>query len=279
MVWSGCITSTLQHQATAMICGSVMISSAVPKQNRSKTPFSWRHPYEQAVCTMRYPPKAPTFVTRQSLPGMHTLRFFPSVSLGYGGKFFWWPVPSLAKDVRAGGAPSSVGGSVGTVAGPDLRRGFPPGPGRGIQAFSRESPDAKSRGGWPPAPPFSMVRLLPLARFGGCAALFRSWGYFEAHLRALIWGLSFAKMLFSIFYPENASQIGFGIPEEIVPLSYQGQRSPKRANESERAMKPGSRGAAPALFLPISREKWGPPPGRRGPRGAALRGCFGVAHL
>ena len=25
--------------------------------------------------------------------------------------------------------------------------GFPPGPGRGIQAFSRESPDAKSRGG------------------------------------------------------------------------------------------------------------------------------------
>ena len=27
-----------------------------------------------------------------------------------------------------------------------------------------------------------------------------------------------------------------------------------------------------ALFLPISREKWGPPPGRRGPRGAAPRG-------
>ena len=154
-----------------------------------------------------------------------------------------------------------------------------PVPGGGSRLSLRESPDAKSRGGWPPAPPFSMVRLLPLARFGGCAALFRSWGYFEAHLRALIWGLSFAKMLFSIFYPENASQIGFGIPEEIVPLSYQGQRSPKRANESERAMKPGSRGAAPALFLPISREKWGPPPGRRGPRGAALRGCFGVAHL
>ena len=103
MVWSGCITSTLQHQATAMICGSVMISSAIPKQNRSKTPFSWRHPCEQAVCTMRYPPKAPTFVTRQSLLGMHALRFFPSVSLGYWGKFFGWPVPSLAKDVRAGG--------------------------------------------------------------------------------------------------------------------------------------------------------------------------------
>ena len=34
---------------------------------------------------------------------MHALRFFPSVSLGYWGKFFGWPVPGLAKDVRAGG--------------------------------------------------------------------------------------------------------------------------------------------------------------------------------
>ena len=31
------------------------------------------------------------------------------------------------------------------------------------------------------------ARSLSLARFGGCATLFRSWGYFEAHLRALIW--------------------------------------------------------------------------------------------
>ncbi len=30
----------------------------------------------------------------------------------------------------------------------------------------------------------------------------------------------------------------------------------------------------PALFLPISREKWGPPPGRRGPKGS-----FGATHL
>ncbi len=48
----------------------------------------------------------------------------------------------------------------------DLRGGFPPGPGRGIQAFSRESPDAKSRGGGP-RPPFFRARSLPLARFGG----------------------------------------------------------------------------------------------------------------
>ena len=91
---------------------------------------------------------------------------------------------------------------------------------------------------------------------------------------SLIWGLSFAKMLSSIFPLENASQIGFSIPDVTAPLSYQRQRSPKRANESERAINPGSRGKAPALFLPISREKWGPPPGRRGngalrPKGAS----------
>ena len=32
-------------------------------------------------------------------------------------------------------------------------RWFPARSRAGIQAFSRESPDAKSRGGWPPAPP------------------------------------------------------------------------------------------------------------------------------
>ncbi len=79
-----------------------------------------------------------------------------------------------------------IGGSGRPIADPDLPRGFPPGPGRGIQAFSRESPDAKSRGGGPP-PPHFMTRSLALARFGGCGALFRLWGYYGAHLRTLIW--------------------------------------------------------------------------------------------
>ena len=67
---------------------------------------------------------------------------------------------------RPGGPPSSAAGPAGTGAGWHLPRGFPPGPGRGIQAFSRESPDAKSRGGMPPAPPFFIARSFPLARFG-----------------------------------------------------------------------------------------------------------------
>ena len=139
-----------------------------------------------------------------------------------------------------------------------------------LRAGARLSPEkagGKSAGGSAPWTPGFVARSLSLARFGGCGALFRSIGYYGAYVRTLIWRLSFTKMLFSIFFLENASQIGFGIPEEIAPLLYQRQRPPKRASGSKRAIKPGVQGAPPpALFLPISREKWGPrraggPPG------------------
>ena len=139
-----------------------------------------------------------------------------------------------------------------------------PVPGGGIRAFS-ESPDA-SRGGMPPPPEVRAARSHSLV-LAWWSALSRSIGYYEPHVRALIWRLSFVKCFLSIFFPENASQIGLSIPE-TTPLSYQRQRSQK-AGEREQTINPGSRGAAPALFLPISREKWGPPPGRRGP--GALR--------
>ena len=148
-------------------------------------------------------------------------------------------------------------------------RWFPARSRAGIQAFSRESPDAKSRGGWPPAPPFFMARSLPLARFGGCGTLFRSIGYYEPHVRALIWELSFAKCFFSIFFLENASQIGLRILEGIAPLPYQRQRSPKRANGSERALNPGVQGRSPGPLSPHFSGEMGTPPGRRAP--GALR--------
>ena len=92
------------------------------------------------------------------------------------------PRPSFSPFLGRNGDPRRVGGATGRcaprwlpshppqrvrstglplVGGPglDWRRLAPAGwvPARsraGIQAFSRESPDAKSRGGWPPAPPF-----------------------------------------------------------------------------------------------------------------------------
>ena len=88
-----------------------------------------------------------------------------------------------------------------------------------------------------------------------------------------IWKPSFTNMLSNIFSLENASQIGLGIPEETAPLSYQRQRSPKRASESERAINPGSRGL-PLVFFPPTffKESRAPPPESAGPRGATPQG-------
>ena len=164
----------------------------------------------------------------------------------------------------------------GTGAGWTLRGGFPPGPGRGIQAFSRERPDAKSRGGWPPAPPSFMARSLALARFGvagrsGTVVVFTC-----NHFRALIWELSFTKMLFSIFFLENASQIGLSIPKEIAPRPHQRKPTQKPASGNERLSKMGSRGL-PLVFFPPTffKESRAPRGRRRAPRGAAPQGREG----
>ena len=125
-----------------------------------------------------------------------------------------------------------------------------------------------------PWTPVFMARLLPLARFGVCATLSRWRGYHGTHVCALIWRLSFIKCFFSIFFPENAFQIGLRIPEEIAPRTDPGQQPPKRASGNERAIKKGGRGATPRDSLrpgflrrkPGSRpESGGKPPRRSGP--------------
>ena len=112
-------------------------------------------------------------------------------------------------------------------------RWFPARPRAGAPISCEEMGRKKPRG-IPPGPPFLMARSFALARFGGCATLFRSMGYYGAHVRALIWGLFFAKCFFSIFFLENASQIGLSIPEEIAPRPYQRQRPQKPASGNER---------------------------------------------
>ena len=95
---------------------------------------------------------------------------------------------------------------------------------------------------------------------------------------SLIWKPSFTKMLSSIFFLENASQIGLSIPEGIAPLPYQRQRSPKPASGSKRAIRPGSRGLAPGPLSPHFSGEMGPPAGQAGPRGAVPQGCFRGTH-
>ena len=137
-----------------------------------------------------------------------------------------------SRPVPGGGGPPA-GGPVLDQRRPRPARWFP----ARLRAGARLSPEKagrKSAGGNAPWTPFFMARSFPLARFGGCGALFRSLGYFATHLRALIWRLSFAKMLSSIFFLENASQIGLRIPLAIAPQPYQNQQSQKPASGNER---------------------------------------------
>ena len=144
-----------------------------------------------------------------------------------------------------------------------------------LRAGARLSPEkagGKSAGGKPPGPPSFMARSLLARSFWGLCHIVPVVRLFRCPCTCPDLGAFFWKMLLEHIFLENASQIGLSIPEGIAPRTDQRERSPKRASDSKRAIKPGSRGRAPALFLPISREKWGPPPGRRGPRGAAPRG-------
>ena len=140
---------------------------------------------------------------------------------------------------------------------PPTRRGSP---------FLPRNGEKEGRGQAPWTPGF-MARLLPLARFGVCATLSRWRGYYGTHVCALIWRLSFIKCFFSIFFPENAFQIGLRIPEEIAPRTDPGQQPPKRASGNERALNPGGAGGhPPRLFASgLSLEKaWIPRPGPGG---------------
>ena len=134
---------------------------------------------------------------------------------------------------------------------------------RQIQAFSRESPDAKSRGGMPPAPPFFRARSFPLARFGVVGRSGAVVGLFRSPSAYPDLETFFHKMLFQHIFP---------IPEEIAPLPYQRQRSPKRASGSKRAIKLGVQGDCPRpSFSPFlgrngDPRRAGGAPGRGAPR-------------
>ena len=148
--------------------------------------------------------------------------------------------------------------------------GSRPTPG-GSPAFSGESRRKERRGQCPLAP-----------RFYGPLALARS--FWRSCRMVPVVGLLrhpclcpdletfFRKNAFQHIFLENASQIGLGIPDEIAPLSYQRQRSPKRANGRERAMNPGVQGRSPGPLSPHFSGEMGTPAGQAGQRGAAPRG-------
>ena len=116
----------------------------------------------------------------------------------------------------------------------------------GIQAFSRESPDAKSRGGMPPAPPV----LKPLAARSFCFGV----GWRSGAIVGLLRHPCTCPDL-ETFFHKNAFQHIF--PRKCVPNRFWDTVSnspstgtmcptaPKRASGNERAIKPGVQGACP----------------------------------
>ena len=146
---------------------------------------------------------------------------------------------------------------------PPARRGSP---------FLPRNGEKEGRGQAPWTPSF-MARLLPLARFGVCATLSRSWGYFAAHLRTLIWRLSFIKCFSAYFsgkcVPNRFWHTGGNsrttVPEPTIPKTSEWERA---------AIKAGSRGL-PLVFFPPTffKESRAPPPESAGPLGRCAPRC------
>ena len=84
----------------------------------------------------------------------------------------------------------------------------------GSPAFSGESRRKERRGPCPLDPLFLWPACSHSLVLALGAALFRSWGYFVTHLRALIWKLSFLKMLFSIFFSKMRPKSVLGYRRE-----------------------------------------------------------------
>ena len=86
-------------------------------------------------------------------------------------------------------------------------------------------------------------------------------------------------MLFSIFFLEHASQIGFRIPGVTAPRTYQRQRSQNPASGNERLSKPGVQGRSPGPLSPHFSGEMGTPRRAGGALGALRpKGGFGATH-
>ena len=129
----------------------------------------------------------------------------------------------------------------------------------GGSRLSRESPDARVAGEGPrpflwPARSHSLV----LAWWGRSGAVV---GLLRCPCTCPDLETFFRKNAFQHIFPRKCVPNRSWHTEETAPLSYQRQRSPKRANGSERAMNPGVQGLAPVFFPRLSsKESRAPPP-------------------
>ena len=139
-----------------------------------------------------------------------------------------------------------------------------------LRAGARLSPEkagGKSAGGLAPWTPFFYGPLVATRSFWRLCRIVPVFGLLRSPSTCPDLGTFFRKNAFQHIFSGNAFQIGLSIPEGIAPLSYQRQRSPKRASESERAIKPGVQGACPRPSFSPFLGRNGDPAGQAGPPG------------
>ena len=144
---------------------------------------------------------------------------------------------------------------------------------RGSPTFFEES-RGKEHQGQAPGPRF-YSRSFPLAGFWDGWLWYGSTAI-SSGMPKPIWDAFSGKICGKAFYERKSPNQGTKMGSEIPPRPRQCGTNAKTSERQQAGHKTGGPGGLPpALFLPISREKWGPPPGRRGPRGAAPQGGFG----
>ena len=104
-----------------------------------------------------------------------------------------------------------------------------------------------------------MARSLPLARFGVVGRSGAVVGRFRNLCTCPDLGTFFRKNAFQHIFLENASQIGFRIPEVTAPRTYQRQRSQNPASGNERPSNPGVQGQSPGPLSPHFSGEMGTP--------------------
>ena len=139
----------------------------------------------------------------------------------------------------------------GTGAGCALRGGFPARSRRGSRLS--EKARRKSRGGGPRPLGLEIARSHS-ARFSVAGRSGTVVGYFATHLRALIWELSFAKMLPAYFFSKMRPKSILEPRGNRTSLSYIGRSKTQREGKRA-AINPRSRSGALAFFPPAFQRK------------------------
>ena len=177
-----------------------------------------------------------------------------------------------------GPLPMSAGGPVGTVAGPDLRRGFPPGPGRGSRLSLEKARTQRVAGGGPP-PPLFYGPLVPTRSFWRLLSRIRSRGYFLRDSKTDLERIFRKKYAEKAFYERKSPNQGTYMGTVIAPPPGQCGTNAKTSERQQAGHKTGVQGACPRpSFSPFLGRNGDPRRAGGAPGALRPKGGFRATH-